>query len=119
MDLVRESAHQAGPGAAPCGEGGWVMLRGVKTVAWEDGDQYVSRNFCGFLALVLLCRVVPAADAATPLLAECDARPVRLDATYTHARPRREQREHVGFSLVHLSFELAQPVQLSLSLRGA
>lgn len=95
-----------------------MELRGVKTGVWEDGDQKVSWNSWCLLVLVLLGRVVPAAEATASLLAEWDVRPVRLEAAYSHTMPRREQRVHVGFSLLHLSLELAQPVQLSLSLRG-
>lgn len=35
-----------------------------------------------------------------------------------HVTPRRAHRAHVGLSLLHRTFELAQSVQLSLSLRG-
>jgi hypothetical protein len=94
------------------------VLRGVKTGVWEGGDQKDSWNSWGLFVLVLLGRVVPEAGIAGSLLAKWDVRPVRLEAAYSQTMPRREQRVQVGFSLLHLSLELAQPVQLSLSLRG-
>ena len=94
-----------------------MVLRGVKIGVWEGGDQKGSWNSWRPLVLVLLGRVVPEAAAVCSLLAEWDVRPVRLEAAYSQTMPRREQRVQVGFSLLHLSLELAQPVQLSLSLR--
>jgi hypothetical protein len=99
-------------------EEGRVMLEGVKQGVWEGGVQENDWNSSGPLVLILFGRSLPAARAAGTLLAEREVRPVRLDAVYSHARPRREQRIHVGFSLLHLTLELAQFEQLSLSLGG-
>ena len=41
---------------------------------------------------------------------------MRCEAAYSHLIPRRVQREQVGLSLLHLTLELAHPVQLSRSL---
>lgn len=46
------------------------------------------------------------------------ALPALRDKTYWHFLPRLAQRAHVGFSLLHFSFEAAQWWQLSRSLRG-
>jgi hypothetical protein len=61
-----------------------------------------------------------ARGAARGAAATTRVRPVRLEAAYSHVRPRWAQRAQVGcsLSLMHLTLELAQLVQLSLNLRG-
>jgi hypothetical protein len=45
-------------------------------------------------------------------------RPARLVAKYSQRRPRLAHRAHSGFSLLHLSLDTAQALQLSRSLVG-
>jgi hypothetical protein len=112
----------SGPACSPFSEHAPVVLGGVSAGVSGKGDLAVDWNSCGLLAGMLCSWATGSASAvgggASFCLAARDVRPVRLETMYPHTRPRRAQRMHVGFSLLHLTLEFEQLKQLSLSLRG-
>jgi hypothetical protein len=76
--------------------------------------------FAGWIAgdIVKVSIVLPVDPDPRSCVMLREVRPVRRDTLYSQGSRRRTQRPQIGFSLLHLTFEFAQWMQLSRSFRG-